>query len=127
MSQDRRELTAAEMTDLLRRTRDMQARAAKRRPKKISDVMSQLLARRGYAQVQSAEEIDVVWRNVAGERIARQTRVGLLQRGVLDIIVANSTWLQELTFQKGELLSKLVAELPNMKIKNLRFRAGAIQ
>ena len=44
----------------------------------------------------------------------------------LEVLVANSALVQELTFQKTGLLTKLRQALPQEKIKDLRFKVGRI-
>ncbi len=51
----------------------------------------------------------------------------LLCRGTLEVVVANSTLVQELGFQKQPLLAALAELLPNEGIKRLRFRVGNIE
>jgi predicted nucleic acid-binding Zn ribbon protein len=97
-----------------------------RGPQPIAETLSQLLARRGYAAVEAAGERDEIWSTVVGPRLAPYCRVGLVRRGVLEVIVANSVGLQELTMQKKSLLAKLVQALPDQKIRDLRFRIGAV-
>lgn len=97
-----------------------------RGPEKIGDILSQLMARRGFARVQSAAAYDDAWKRAAGEMLAQYTRVGLLKRGKLEITVTNSVLVQELQFQKGDLLAALNRILPDQGIKDLRFRVGAI-
>jgi predicted nucleic acid-binding Zn ribbon protein len=98
----------------------------KRGPKPIGDVLAELMSRRGYARVQSAARYDAAWREAAGPLAAQYTRVGALRRGALEIIVANSTLLQELGFQKQTLLKTLANLLPDEGIADLRFRTGNI-
>ena len=71
-----------------------------RGPKAIGDVLSELMARRGYARLQSAEAYDAAWREAAGPLAAEYTRVGLLRRGTLEVVVANSTLVQELASRR---------------------------
>lgn len=47
------------------------------------------------------------WRAVVGERIAKNTRVGRLTNGALQIKVSSSAWCAELSFLKPDLLEKL--------------------
>ena len=96
------------------------------RPKPIAEVLSQLLARRGYAREQSAGLSADAWRSVAGEALAPYTRAGAVRRGVLEVVVSNSTLVQELSFQKQVLVSKLAQLLPDEEIRDLRFRVGAV-
>ena len=98
-----------------------------RGPKAIGDVLSELMARRGYARVQSAAAYEAAWREAAGPLAAKYSRVGLLRRGTLEVVVANSTLVQELAFQKTELLKSLAELLPHEGIEGLRFRVGNIE
>jgi predicted nucleic acid-binding Zn ribbon protein len=99
----------------------------KRGPQAIGNVLSELMARRGFARMQSAATYDAAWREAAGPLAAQYTRVGLLRRGTLEIVVANSTLVQELGFQKIALLKSLGELLPDEGIESLRFRVGNIE
>ncbi|HUT88989.1 MAG TPA: DciA family protein [Thermoguttaceae bacterium] len=98
-----------------------------RGPQAIGDVLVQLMARRGFAGVRRAATCEEAWRQAAGELAAGYSRVGAVRRGTLEVLVANSTLLQELTFQKQTLLETLGELLPDEKIRDLRFRLGAIE
>jgi predicted nucleic acid-binding Zn ribbon protein len=97
-----------------------------RKPKKIGDVVAQVINTRGYGRIQAIEKLDAAWQAAAGEALARFSRPGQLKRGVFEITVGNSTIVQELTFQKQQILTALRRELPDTKIRDLRFRVGAI-
>jgi predicted nucleic acid-binding Zn ribbon protein len=97
-----------------------------RGPEKIGNVLGELMARQGYARVQSSGAREAAWRQAAGELAAQYTRVGSVRRGKLEVVVANSTLMQELTYQKTDLLSSLAELLPDETINDLRFRVGAI-
>ena len=112
--------------DLERRRTQQQRRFFARRPKQIGNVIAQVVQKRGYAQVRTANERDEAWQTAVGE-VASATRVGSLRRGTLQIEVANSLLMQELTFRKEELLKKLNAALPDAKIKQLKFRVGQVK
>ena len=98
-----------------------------RGPQAIGDVLVQLMARRGFAGVRRAATCEEAWRQAAGELAAGYSRVGAVRRGTLEVLVANSTLLQELTFQKQTLLETLGELLPDEKIPDLRFRLGGIK
>jgi predicted nucleic acid-binding Zn ribbon protein len=97
-----------------------------RGPEPISNILSELMARRGFGRVQSTAALETAWQQAAGDLIGKHTRVGPVRRGKLEIVVANSTLLQELTFQKAAILKTLTSLLPDEPIKDLRFRLGAI-
>ena len=97
-----------------------------RGPKPIGNILSELMARRGYARVQSARAYETAWREAAGELVAEYTRVGALRRGTLEVVVGNSTLVQELPFQKPTLLKLLTRLLPAEPLEDLRFRVGTL-
>ena len=70
---------------------------------------------------------EAAWREAAGELAARYTRVGAVRRGKLEVTVANSTLVQDLSFQKPALLEDPGRLLPDEKIEDLRFRVGPIE
>ena len=111
--------------DLEKRRATHQRRFFAGRPKRIDNVLAQVVQRRGYAQVRATGERDEAWQNAVGE-LASTTRVGALRRGTLEILVGNSLMMQELTFRKEELLKKLQTALPDAGIKQLRFRVGQV-
>jgi predicted nucleic acid-binding Zn ribbon protein len=101
--------------------------AGRGRPQKMGDLLAELLARRGYARQQATQNYEAAWRQAAGEPLARQTRVGTVRRGALEVTVANSVLLQELTFQKHSILERLARLLPEERIDKLRFRVGPLE
>jgi|EndMetStandDraft_5_1072996.scaffolds.fasta_scaffold1107563_1 hypothetical protein len=99
---------------------------AKHKPEKLGEILARLVAQRGYARVSVDTNLADVWRSAAGDAMARYTRAGAIRRGTLEILVANSTLVQELGFQKQTLLEKLGRLLPDEKLKDLRFKVGRI-
>jgi predicted nucleic acid-binding Zn ribbon protein len=95
-------------------------------PKPVRDVLSQLLARRGYAQIQTAATCEAAWRQAVGEKLAGHTRPGNVRRGVLEVLVRNSSVLQELSFIKAKAVKTLNQLVPEQQIKGVRFRVGPL-
>lgn len=112
--------------DLERRRASHRRWSYARRPKRIDNVIAQLVQRRGYAQVRAAGERDAAWQTAAGEQLAASTQVGGIRRGVFEVLVANSLLMQELTFRKEQLLAHLQDALPEAGIRQLRFRVANI-
>ena len=96
-----------------------------RGPRKIGDVLANVLARRGYAQQETAKELETAWMTVAGVLLAKRSRAAQVKRGVFEVIVRDSATMQELTFKKKQLFRQLADRVPNLKLKDLRFRLGA--
>ena len=103
-----------------------QRRARRREPQRIADVVSRLLARRGYAQVESVERLQKTWSGIVGVKLAEHSRPAGLKRGVLEIIVRSSVTLQELTFQKRQLLRELQRSESGEQVRDLRFRVAVL-
>jgi predicted nucleic acid-binding Zn ribbon protein len=81
-----------------------------------------LFASRGYGRPQADSQLAGLWREIAGERIASQTRVLGLKNGVLTVGVATSPLLSELSaFHHEHLLEQLRAR-QGTAIRDLRFR-----
>src|SRR5215212_9437304 len=93
-------------------------------PKPMRNVLSQLLAKRGYAQVQTAATCDAAWREAVGAKLAADSRPGNVKRGVLEVLVRNSVTLQELGFVKVKAVKTLAKLIPEQQIRDVRFRVG---
>jgi predicted nucleic acid-binding Zn ribbon protein len=113
-------------TDFAARRQREQRRHYARRPKKIADVLAQLITARGYGRIQANADLTGAWQKAAGPGLARFTRPGQIRRGQLEVTVANSTIVQELTFQKERILAALQAALPDARLRELRFRLGPV-
>ncbi len=101
--------------ELARLQKDVSARQYyPRSPQRISETISRLLTRRGYAQIQGDQQRGEAWAQAAGQTLAKHSRVGNLRRGVLEVIVRNSSAVQELTFQKRRLVKRMKTALPNI-------------
>lgn len=96
----------------------------RRGPKPMAEVISALMARRGYAQQLAHDQFAEIWRQTVGQPLAADSCTGPFNRGVLQITVRNSSVLQELNFQKKQFLKRLQRTAPD--IRDLRFRVGAL-
>lgn len=97
-----------------------------RRPKKTADILGRLMARQGYAQTESANELDDVWNQIVGPKWQTKTKIGRVSRGVLEVFVVSSAVNQQMGFQKRKILKEIQKRLPQNKIKDLHFRIGNV-
>ena len=97
-----------------------------RGPQQIGDILAEMMARKGFARARGEAAYREAWKQSVGEAVAQYTRPGKLSRGLLEVIVANSMLIQELTFQKAALLESLKNKLPDEKIRDLRFKVGTV-
>jgi hypothetical protein len=96
-------------------------------PRRVSDVLGELFTTRGYGRLRASKELEEAWNGAVGEPGCRQTRIGEVRRGVLNVTVAHSTLLEELAaFQKPALLAALRRNAPGTVIHDIRFRLGPI-
>ncbi|HEV3145202.1 MAG TPA: DUF721 domain-containing protein [Gemmataceae bacterium] len=97
-------------------------------PERLSEILSRLFTARGWGRKQERLRLEQAWAEAAGADVGRQTRIGALRRGVLEIEVGNAVLLQELTqFHKRKLLDHLKRKLTGLPLKDLRFRAGVFR
>jgi predicted nucleic acid-binding Zn ribbon protein len=97
-----------------------------RAPKRMADILSRLIARKGYGRLQSTAIFEDAWRTAVGQLLAGQSRPGSVRRGTLEVIVQNSAVAQELQFNKQQVLGKLKKLVSDYVIHDIRFRVGAI-
>jgi predicted nucleic acid-binding Zn ribbon protein len=93
-------------------------------PQRIGEILSELMARRGYARVQSGDACAQAWRAAAGHETARHSRATQVRRGVLDVLVSNSMMAQEIGFRKPDLIKRLAELLPDENVRDLKLRVG---
>src|SRR5215218_6758254 len=99
-----------------------------RGPRPVSDILGELFASRGYGGLRAQRELEEAWNAAVGEPGCRQTRIGEVRRGILNVTVAHSTLLEELSaFQKPALLAALRQNAPGSLIHDIRFRVGPIE
>lgn len=63
-----------------------------------------------------------MWDDVVGSHIAAMTTAERIDNGKLIVRVRSSTWRQELTFLKKELIARLNAALQEEIVKDIIFR-----
>jgi predicted nucleic acid-binding Zn ribbon protein len=115
-----------ELDDFNRRGQQQRRRFFGGQPKRMADVLAQLVQKKGYAQVRADQAHRVAWQNAAGPAIAAVTEPGKITRGTLEVTAANSLVMQELTFEKERLLTAIQAAMPDAGIKQLRFKVGQV-
>ena len=92
-------------------------------PQPLSHALAELVALRGLARVGGNAQLELAWSEVAGEKLAVQTKVLGIKNGVLQIGVSNAPLLAELTsFHKSFLLQALQEQYTGVRVRDLRFR-----
>ena len=70
------------------------------------------------------QEYDAVvyWESVVGERVAQMTTATRILQGVLFVHVKTSTWRNELTLRKKEIINKLNMTIGSNAVKDIKFQ-----
>lgn len=90
---------------------DAMATARPSRPVLVRDLLVSAVP--GLRDRMLEETIRIQWATIAGPDAARRSRPGELRGGVLNVVVDNSPWLQEISLRSNDLLSALRARHGN--------------
>lgn len=96
----------------------------RRKPKKANEIIGRLMARTGFNQQQSHEQIQSVWESLLEDRFRGMTRATGIRAGNLMVIVKNPVINQELAFRKADLLEGIKNSPIGNRIKDIRFQVG---
>ncbi len=94
-------------------------------PVAIGRLLGRLMARAGYDREQSSAALESAWEQAAPAALRGASRPGLVRRGVLEVFVSHSAHVQELGFQKRDVVSRLHALVPDAGITDIRCRLAA--
>ncbi len=95
--------------------------AASGGPQHLSEPIAEFLAIKGLNRVQGDQALREEWAEIAGPKIASQTRIRRLNRAVLHVEVANAPLMGELaSFHKNALLKALQERYGKRKIRDLK-------
>ena len=120
------DLAAEKLAELQRRTAQHQKRHYARQPKAVSDIIAQLLVRRGYGAVKSDERLREAWAAAVGDAMARLSQAARISRGRLEVIVSNNLVMQELGFDRQRLMGAMREAIPDARIEDIKFRVGRL-
>lgn len=94
-------------------------------PEPLSEILARVFAARGWGQRQGRLRLEDAWRDAVGPDFARDTQLGAVRHGVLEVVVRDPVLMQELSgFQKRRVLEALQRTVGPMRITDLRFRLG---
>lgn len=89
---------------------------------KVSSLLQRVIQQRGYAAVQSGDQLLEAWNEAIGKDLVGQTRIGKVSRGALQVFVPNPVIRTEVEFRKGSILKSLQSRLPEFQIQRLTIR-----
>lgn len=97
-------------------------RTVKSDPETIGALLDKILrSNTQYAQKARQYVLWDRWDEIAGEQIAKHARPLKMQDKTLIVAVKNSSWLQELTMMKPQLILNIRSALNHQLIRDIRF------
>ncbi len=98
-------------------------------PLSMDVLIGRVATRYGLSAKLKRKRIWEVWKRVVGPDVARNAwPASFWQGNILLVVVTNSVWMQQLSFQKVEILARLNGFLPEEAIlKDIRFRLGDVE
>ena len=94
----------------------------KKKPQKLGDIVRSVLSERGYLKQCLEAEIISKWPDLVGERIAEVTECTDVRNGIIYVRVFSSSWRNEISFLKKEIMDKIKKETRCKTIKDIMFR-----
>jgi predicted nucleic acid-binding Zn ribbon protein len=97
------------------------------RPAAISGLLSAVLRGTPVEKRLHEGRIWVVWEQAVGSRIATHAVPAAFRDGTLTLTVDSAPWMQQLTYLKQELISKVNGELGEEMVKDIFMKAGRVK
>ncbi len=90
----------------------------------VGDLAVKIMAQSGLANRVKLEDILAAWEEIVGTFLFKLSRPDSMERGILTVRLMQPTAHHALSMEKGKILKRLQAKLPEAKIRDLRFRHG---
>ncbi len=95
----------------------------KRRPRKLGDVMADVLKQSGVADRIAQATVIPEWAKLVGPQIARVTEPrSITAQGTLFVAVTTNAWMTELSLLEPVLLRRLNERTGRLQIKKIRWQ-----
>lgn len=95
----------------------------KRRPRKLGDVMSDVLKQSGLADRVAQATVIPDWPSIVGPQIARVTEpLSVTPQGTLFVAVTTNAWMTELSLLEPDLLRRLNQRTGRLSIRKIRWQ-----
>ncbi len=95
----------------------------KRKPRKLGDVMGDVLSRSGIADRVAQASVIPNWTALVGPQIARVTEpLSVTPQGTLFVAVTTNAWMTELGLMEPELLRRLNQRTGKLAIRKIRWQ-----
>ena len=90
--------------------------------KPIKELLSNYFKGSDFKDINNTINLNKSWKQIVGKTISKNTEIIDIKNGKISIKTTNPIWRNELTFQKEDLLNRLIKEEPEINIKEIEFR-----
>ncbi len=90
-------------------------------PEKIDTILSSYLSQRGYLSTVKEQNVASKWKDFVGEEIAKNSRCEKVENGILYVTTISSSWRQELSFLKKDIIERINGINNSCIIKDIIF------
>ncbi|MDX1763757.1 MAG: DUF721 domain-containing protein [bacterium] len=104
----------------------MTKKTRKGSPEPAGKILRSLIQDLGVDKIVQRHEIWSRWEAIVGAEIAAHTHPSFFSGDCLFITVDLSTWMQQLTFLKNQMLQNINETLEDQAVSELRFRLGPL-
>lgn len=95
----------------------------RRKPRKLADVMSDVLSQSGIADRVAQAQVIPEWPALVGPQIAKVTEpLSVTQQGTLFVAVTTNAWMTELSLLEPDLLRRLNQRTGKLSIRKIRWQ-----
>lgn len=96
-----------------------------KRPAAIADLLAEIFQDKPAGKRLKEGKIWLVWERSVGEQIAARARPAAFRDGTLTISVDNAPWMQQLTYLKEEIITRLNKNIGDEMVKEIYLKAGS--
>ena len=94
----------------------------KRDPRTLGEALGDAMEELGLGPKMRQYDVVNLWPSIVGEQIARVAHAESISNGKLLVHVTRSTWRNELTFLKNELIARINTAMKEDIVKDIIFR-----
>ena len=87
--------------------------------KQLKKILGEYLKGKDFKEINNIISIQTAWEKTVGNPIIKNTKVESFKNGTIKIKVSNPIWRNELSFQKQDILDKLIKSEPDLNIKKI--------
>lgn len=95
-------------------------------PERLGDVLQRWLKKNTDERKITQYTIRDRWQTLVGDRLASCTRPAVLHKGVLTVYVSSSSWLNELSFMRADIVRQINEGLGRHLVAGIRLRSGRV-